>query len=457
MQAYAQIMSDISHLKPEKGKDSISDYQKYMAAAGSGFSEKERMAVLGTLMSDSQYSGLQRAVLAGADLETYTDLLHMTSNLEPAEGESSVSNNEKYLAVVNSNYTDSEKLAALYGMMDVNSYSELEKSLDAGIGMGDHFQFKIAYSKIESDKDENGESVSRGMGTKQSKVNAYINSLPLTNEQKDALYLSEYTASKLDQTPWHGGELYQGDVFSTGASKRNEVVEDFSKSRITQAYGNDGHSGTDISHTGPDPYPPIYNTEDGIVTWVQTGRGNAQGSTGNESYGNLVQVTFPDGRSAIYAHLSDVLVKEGDSVKAGQQIGIMGNTGNSYGNHLHFELHDANGNTMDSTAYLLGEASSSSGGKSGSGGSSGSSGSSKKKSAYSTGSFGQIDLSARRNVPRASSVSSSSRAKAISIPTVRNITKSALSGTSSKVSAPTVAGIESRVSREGGDVRFIKL
>ena len=457
MQAYAQIMSDISHLKPEKGKDSISDYQKYMAAAGSGFSEKERMAVLGTLMSDSQYSGLQRAVLAGADLETYTDLLHMTSNLEPAEGESSVSNNEKYLAVVNSNYTDSEKLAALYGMMDVNSYSELEKSLDAGIGMGDHFQFKIAYSKIESDKDENGESVSRGMGTKQSKVNAYINSLPLTNEQKDALYLSEYTASKLDQTPWHGGELYQGDVFSTGASKRNEVVEDFSKSRITQAYGNDGHSGTDISHTGPDPYPPIYNTEDGIVTWVQTGRGNAQGSTGNESYGNLVQVTFPDGRSAIYAHLSDVLVKEGDSVKAGQQIGNMGNTGNSYGNHLHFELHDANGNTMDSTAYLLGEASSSSGGKSGSGGSSGSSGSSKKKSAYSTGSFGQIDLSARRNVPRASSVSSSSRAKAISIPTVRNITKSALRGTSSKVSAPTVAGIESRVSREGGDVRFIKL
>ena len=457
MQAYAQIMSDISHLKPEKGKDSVSDYQKYMAAAGSGFSEKERMAVLGTLMSDSQYSGLQRAVLAGADLETYTDLLQMTSNLEPAEGESSVSNNEKYLAVVNSNYTDSEKLAALYGMMDVNSYSELEKSLDAGIGMGDHFQFKIAYSKIESDKDENGESVSRGMGTKQSKVNAYINSLPLTNEQKDALYLSEYTASKLDQTPWHGGDLYQGDVFSTGASKRNEVVEDFSKSRITQAYGNDGHSGTDISHTGSDPYPPIYNTEDGIVTWVQTGRGNAQGSTGNESYGNLVQVTFPDGRSAIYAHLSDVLVKEGDSVKAGQQIGNMGNTGNSYGNHLHFELHDANGNTMDSTAYLLGEASSSSGGKSGSGGSSGSSGSSKKKSAYSTGSFGQIDLSARRNVPRASSVSSSSRAKAISIPTVRNITKSALRGTSSKVSAPTVAGIESRVSREGGDVRFIKL
>lgn len=473
MQAYAQIMSDISHLKPESGKDSVSDYQKYMAAAGSDFSEEERMAVLGTLMSDSQYSGLQRAVMAGADLETYTDLLHMTATLEPTEGETSVSNNEKYLAVVNSNYTDDEKLATLYGMMDVKAYSELEESLGAGIGMGDHFQFKIAYSKIEADKDENGESVSRGMGTKQSKVNAYLNSLPLTSEQKDALYLSEYTAANLDKTPWHGGELYQGDVFSTGASKRNEVVEGFSKSRITQMYGNDGHSGTDISHIGSDPYPPIYNTEDGVVTWVQTGHGNAQGSTGNDSYGNLVQVTFSDGRSAIYAHLSDVLVKEGDSVKAGQQIGNMGNTGNSYGNHLHFELHDANGNTMDSTAYLLGEASSSSGGKSGSGGSSGSSGSSessRKKPAYSTSSFGQINLSTgrrgatttrmsttRRSVPQASAVSSSSRARSISLPAVRSISKSALSGSTSNTTAPSSGGIQSRVSRESGDVRFIKL
>lgn len=473
MQAYAQIMSDISHLKPESGKDSVSDYQKYMAAAGSDFSEEERMAVLGVVMSDSQYSGLQRAVMAGADLETYTDLLHMAATLEPAEGETSVSNNEKYLAVVNSNYADDEKLAALYGMMDVKAYSELEESLDAGIGMGDHFQFKIAYSKIEADKDENGESVSRGMGTKQSKVNAYINSLPLTSEQKDVLYLSEYTAANLDKTPWHGGELYPGDVFSTGASKRNEVVEGFSKSRITQMYGNDGHSGTDISHLGSDPYPPIYNTEDGVVTWVQTGRGNAQGSTGNDSYGNLVQVTFSDGRSAIYAHLSDVLVKEGDSVKAGQQIGNMGNTGNSYGNHLHFELRDANGNTMDSTAYLLGEASSSSGGKSGSGGSSGSSGSSgspRKKSAYSTSSFGQINLSTgrkgatttrmsttRRSVPQASAVSSSSRARSISLPAVRSISKSALSGSTSNTTAPSSGGIQSRVSREGGDVRFIKL
>ena len=473
MQAYAQIMSDISHLKPESGKNSVSDYQKYMAAAGSDFSEEERMAVLGTLMSDSQYSGLQRAVMAGADLETYTDLLHMTATLEPIEGETSVSNNEKYLAVVNSNYTDDEKLATLYGMMDVKAYSELEESLDAGIGMGDHFQFKIAYSKIEADKDENGESVSRGMGTKQSKVNAYINSLPLTSEQKDALYLSEYTAANLDKTPWHGGELYQGDVFSAGASKRNEVVEGFSKSRITQMYGNDGHSGTDISHLGSDPYPPIYNTEDGVVTWVQTGHGNAQGSTGNDSYGNLVQVTFSDGRSAIYAHLSDVLVKEGDSVKAGQQIGNMGNTGNSYGNHLHFELHDANGNTMDSTAYLLGEASSSSGGKSGSGdssGSSGSSGSSRKKPAYSTSSFGQINLSTgrrgatttrmsttRRSVPQASAVSSSSRARSISLPAVRSISKSALSGSTSNTTAHSSGGIQSRVSRESGDVRFIKL
>lgn len=363
-------------------------------------------------------------------------------------------------------YSDDEKLAVLYGMMEDDAYSELETSIDAGIGMGDHFQFKIAYSKIESDKDENGASIKNGLGSKQSKVNAYINSLPLTNDQKDLLFLTEYSPSSLDKTPWHGGELYQGDVFSDGETTRNQVIENFSESRITQVYGNEGHSGTDIGHLTSDPNEPIYSPEDGVVTWVQTGRVNAPGSTGNESYGNLVQVTFPDGRSVILAHLSTVTVKEGDSVKAGQQIGNMGNTGNSYGNHLHFELHDANGNEMDSTAYLLGDANYSSGGTSGTGKSSGSSkksgSSSKKSSGYKSFST-TIDLprtsvAVSRNVPQATPGPSSTRTRSISMPSVPSISKSALTGSGPRVSSVSSVGqIESRNSRETADVRFIAL
>lgn len=61
-----------------------------------------------------------------------------------------------------------------------------------------------------------------------------------------------------------------------------------------------------------------------------------------------------------------------------------------------------------------------------------------------------------RSVPTAPKMTTS-RAKSISLPTVKSITKSALSGSTSGVSTPTVGGIQSRVSREGGDVRFIKL
>lgn len=61
-----------------------------------------------------------------------------------------------------------------------------------------------------------------------------------------------------------------------------------------------------------------------------------------------------------------------------------------------------------------------------------------------------------RSVPKAPKMTTS-RAKAIALPTVKSITKNALAGGAAGISVPEVKGIESRVSREGGDVRFIKL
>ena len=77
-----------------------------------------------------------------------------------------------------------------------------------------------------------------------------------------------------------------------------------------------------------------------------------QGSSGNASYGNCVKLKHPNGYSTLYAHLSAVTVKQGQSVKKGQQIGNMGNTGNSYGTHLHFEVRNTSDTCMDPTPYL---------------------------------------------------------------------------------------------------------
>lgn len=55
-------------------------------------------------------------------------------------------------------------------------------------------------------------------------------------------------------------------------------------------------------------------------------------------YGNLVILDHGDGLYTYYAHLSKRFVKEGELVRAGEILGIMGDTGNTTGVHLHFEV-----------------------------------------------------------------------------------------------------------------------
>jgi murein DD-endopeptidase MepM/ murein hydrolase activator NlpD len=68
-------------------------------------------------------------------------------------------------------------------------------------------------------------------------------------------------------------------------------------------------------------------------------------------YGYAVTVQNDDGTQVIYAHSRRVLVSVGDEVKAGQVIGQVGNTGNSYGTHLHLEIH-VNGQPVDPIPFL---------------------------------------------------------------------------------------------------------
>lgn len=56
------------------------------------------------------------------------------------------------------------------------------------------------------------------------------------------------------------------------------------------------------------------------------------------TYGNLVTVRHENGYETRYAHLSAVVVKEGEMVQPGQQVGAVGSTGYSTGPHLHFEV-----------------------------------------------------------------------------------------------------------------------
>ena len=85
---------------------------------------------------------------------------------------------------------------------------------------------------------------------------------------------------------------------------------------------------------------PVYAAEDGTVDWVQAWDGHSTSS--DQSYGNLVRIRHADYNGGklqtLYAHLKESKVKYGQTVKEGELIGYSGNTGNSTGPHLHFEV-----------------------------------------------------------------------------------------------------------------------
>jgi murein DD-endopeptidase MepM/ murein hydrolase activator NlpD len=68
-------------------------------------------------------------------------------------------------------------------------------------------------------------------------------------------------------------------------------------------------------------------------------------------YGYLVQITHNNGYVTYYGHNSRLLVKSGQHVYKGQQIAAMGSTGNSTGNHCHFEIR-LNGVAKNPLNYL---------------------------------------------------------------------------------------------------------
>ncbi|MCA1322179.1 peptidoglycan DD-metalloendopeptidase family protein [Bacillus tianshenii] len=115
---------------------------------------------------------------------------------------------------------------------------------------------------------------------------------------------------------------------------------------VTSGYGGrwgGSHYGVDIGKNG----------RSGDVPVVAAASGTVFQSYYSSSYGNVVFIThYIDGQTftSVYAHLERPGVPAGTSVSKGQQIGVMGNTGYSFGAHLHFELHKGSWNGSKSNA-----------------------------------------------------------------------------------------------------------
>lgn len=113
---------------------------------------------------------------------------------------------------------------------------------------------------------------------------------------------------------------------------------------LSAYFGQSGINWMSI-HTGID-FPvsqgtPVRATTDGTVRTLW-----------NPWYGNMAIVTAPDGTQTLYCHLSGTRVRSG-SVRAGTVIAYSGNTGNTTGPHLHFEVRPGGGQPIDPLPWLL--------------------------------------------------------------------------------------------------------
>lgn len=123
------------------------------------------------------------------------------------------------------------------------------------------------------------------------------------------------------------------------------------KANITTGYGSYSwggtHSGVDFSCAAG---TAIYAVKSGTVV-ISTALRNSRGAY--KSYGEYVVIDHHDGTMTLYAHMysGSRMVSPGQSVSQGQQIGKVGSTGNSTGNHLHFEVR-INGKPVNPTPYL---------------------------------------------------------------------------------------------------------
>ena len=97
---------------------------------------------------------------------------------------------------------------------------------------------------------------------------------------------------------------------------------------ITSGYGwrwGKTHDGIDL---GAPTGTPLYAMSKGVVI----------GSFYDSSFGNKLEIKYWDGSISWYGHLSKLLVSEGQTVMPGDLVGLVGNTGHSFGSHLHLEM-----------------------------------------------------------------------------------------------------------------------
>ena len=182
----------------------------------------------------------------------------------------------------------------------------------------------------------------------QAKLNFYLNKFYITMKDVQDINGSTITWGEAIFVPYsekYVSELEaQGIKRETVTSQKSDFIWPLSNvANISSTFGQRNgrfHTGADMPATKG---TPIVAVMDGRVISTRYDGG----------FGNTVCIEHRDGFLTRYAHNSQIFVKTGDCVKKGQVIALIGSTGNSTGNHLHFEIryNDVPLNPLDFLPY----------------------------------------------------------------------------------------------------------
>ena len=180
---------------------------KLAAWADENLTEDQAAAVKDRLdywqMMRAEASTYEKLTEAGMSADKASAVYDLYQSLEPEDGKTTVSESQKLQAVAGSrDLSEEDKRKAVAAMLSDTALDKFNTCVKAGVNVSSYVGVKEYYGSTSADKDAKGKTVS---GSKQKKVVAYINGLPISEGQKDALYLVYYQPSGLKDTPWHNG------------------------------------------------------------------------------------------------------------------------------------------------------------------------------------------------------------------------------------------------------------
>lgn len=324
---------------------SDSQWEKYQEISGKVTAEEyvDAMIQKQAITKEGETIEKGRAALEATEFSYYLDSKGYTGEKRQA-----LEDTFKFYSMVKAdpaNYTF-DMIRENGGTKEKAAVGEVES---AGISAAQYAQIKSAASGVTYEKGKSGAKLA---------AVAKVVSQNTANYNEYAAVMHALGYKKIDGHYTGGGKLPEDKGSSTGISV-NRATGFNNPTRVSDAVITSGYG----SRTAPTTNKGKGSKQHDGIDIGGSVNGQAADSIGGgkvtevgydeNGYGNYVVVDHGNGYTSLYGHLQKATVKQGDTVSAGQQVGVIGSTGNSSGPHLHLRVHK-NGQSIDPRTVIPG-------------------------------------------------------------------------------------------------------